>query len=151
MILLDANLLLYAYNPSAEPHEKARLWLEAAFSDGETVGLPWATILAFLRIGTNPRAFPHPLTLTEGIEIVAEWLDLPPVRIVEPTERHWEVLASLLASAKAKGPLVSDAHLAALAIEHGALLCSSDADFARFAGLRLHDPLRAERPSRRPS
>ncbi len=141
MILVDANLLLYAHNASAKQHEGARTWLVEVFSGTEVVGLPWATLLAFLRVGTNPRAFPNPLTLPEGIEIVSEWLDQPPVRLVAPTDRHWDVLAALLPNAQAKGPLVTDAHLAALAIEHGALLCSTDSDFSRFPGLRYRNPL----------
>jgi uncharacterized protein len=141
MILVDANLLLYAYNPSDPAHPGARTWLEATFSGAEPVGLPWATLLAFLRIATNPRAFPNPLTIAEGVEIVGQWLDLPAVQVLEPTERHWQVLAELLPRSQARGPLVADAHLAALAIEHGALLCSTDRDFSRFAGIRWQNPL----------
>ena len=141
MIIADANLLLYAYNPSAAQHEKARRWLEQTIAGPEMLGLPWTTILAFLRIGTNPRAFPHPLTIAEAVSIVAEWLDQPGVRVLEPTERHWAALSPLLISAQVKGPLVTDAHLAALAIEHGATLCSSDGDFSRFPALRWSNPL----------
>ena len=141
MILVDVNLLLYAYNPSAPQHSKARAWLEAVLSGTESVGLPWMTVLGFLRIGTNPRAFPSPLTISEAVEIVNAWLGQPSVQIVEPTDRHWKLLAELLPRSQAKGPLVSDAHLASLAIEHGALLCSSDGDFSRFAGLRWHNPI----------
>ena len=142
MILIDANLLLYAYNPStAEHHERAKSWLEQVFSGTELVGLPWASILAFLRIGTNPRAFPQPLLVTEAVDIVGDWLSQPPVRVVEPTERHWDLLAELLAQAKVKGPLVTDAHLAALAIEHGATLFSTDGDFSRFPRLRWQNPV----------
>jgi hypothetical protein len=105
------------------------------------LGLPWLTILAFLRIGTNPRAFPNPLTIAEAVSIVAEWFEQPGVRVVEPTEGHWATLAPLLIRAQIKGPLVTDAHLAALAIEHGATLCSSDGDFSRFPSLRWSNPL----------
>jgi hypothetical protein len=141
VIVIDANLLLYAYNPSARQHDRARRWLEEVLSGSEPVGLPWATLLAFLRIGTNPRAFPNPLAVSEAVEHVSEWLAQPVVGVLEPTDRHWSILAELLPRSQARGPLVSDAHLAALAIEHGALLCSSDGDFSRFAGLRWQNPL----------
>lgn len=141
MILVDANLLLYAYNPSTPQHEVARDWLEGTFGGSERVGLPWVTLLAFLRIGTNARAFPQPLSMKEAADIVATWLAHDLVMVVQPTERHWEILMPLMSKARARGPLVTDAHLAALAIEHGALLCSSDTDFAKFPGLRWHDPL----------
>jgi uncharacterized protein len=141
MILVDANLLLYAYNPSDPAHQAARPWLEGVFSGTETVGLPWATLLAFLRIATNARAFPNPLTISEGVEIVGLWFEQPAVQVMEPTDRHWQILSNLLPRSQARGPLVADAHLAALAIEHGALLCTTDRDFSRFAGLRWHNPL----------
>jgi toxin-antitoxin system PIN domain toxin len=141
MIVVDANLLLYAYNPSAGQHEKARAWLEAVISGTEPVGLAWAVILAFVRISTNPRAFPKPLTVVEAVVIVSEWMAQPVVRVVEPTDRHWALLAQVLEGAQAKGPLVTDAHLAALAIEHGATLYSTDSDFARFSRLRWRNPM----------
>jgi toxin-antitoxin system PIN domain toxin len=141
MIVADANLLLYAYNPSAPQHEKAKRWLEQTVAGPEMLGLPWSTILAFLRIGTNPRAFPSPLTIGEAVSIVAEWLEQPGVRVIEPAEGHWAALSPLLIRAQIKGPLVTDAHLAALAIEHGATLCSSDGDFSRFPLLRWSNPL----------
>jgi uncharacterized protein len=141
MILVDANLLLYAYNPSAAQHSKARAWLEEVFSGTEPVGLPWAVVLAFLRIGTNPRAFPQPLTIREAVSIVSEWFEQPVVRVVEPTERHWTLLAELLPGAQVKGPLVTDAHLATLAIEHGATLYTTDGDFSRFPRLRWQNPI----------
>jgi uncharacterized protein len=141
VIVVDANLLLYAYNASAPEHPPSRDWLEETFSGAEPVGLCWATILAFLRIGTNPRAFPHPLSMPEAITIVGAWLDVPAVRIVEPTDRHWTILSTLLPEAQAKGPLVSDAHLAVLAMEHGATLYSTDGDFSRFPRLRWRNPL----------
>ena len=103
--------------------------------------LPWFTVLAFVRIGTNPRVFEHPLTMVEAIEHVESWLDLPNVGILEPAERYRPVLRAALVDAQAVGPLVSDAALAALAIEHGATLATTDRDFSRFAGLRILDPL----------
>jgi toxin-antitoxin system PIN domain toxin len=141
VILVDANLLLYAYNPSFERHERARLWLEGILSRPDPVRLSWITILAFLRISTNSRAFEHPLSIGEGIEIVSQWLDRPMVGILEPGERHWEILCGLLAQTNLRGALVMDAELAALAIEHGATLYTTDRDFDRFEALRTVDPL----------
>ena len=145
MILVDANLLLYAYNRSAASHAAARRWLEDVFSKPAPVCFAWAVILAFLRITTHPRAFPRPLTADEALGIVGEWLERPNTSILEPTPRHWEILQSLVAQAQATGPLVMDAHLASLAIEHGATLCTTDRDFARFPGLKTMNPLRPDR------
>jgi len=141
VILVDANLLLYAYNRSSDQHEAAREWLEAAISRGERVGLSWTVLLAFLRLATTPRIFPEPLSMTEAISIVSDWLLRPNVVIVHPTERHWEILSSLLAVTRTRGKGVTDSHLAALAVEHGATFCTTDRDFARFPGLRMLDPL----------
>lgn len=143
MILVDANLLLYAYNPSFERHERSRVWLEEVLSKPGPVRLTWATILAFLRIGTNPRAFEYPLSIEEAIRIVSEWLAQPMVAILEPGELHWAILSDLLSTAQLRGPTVMDAHLAALAIEHGATLCTSDRGFTRFPGLRVLNPFDA--------
>lgn len=142
MILLDANLLLYAYNSSSEHHAAARRWLEEVFSRPQPVRLAWASVLAFLRISTNPRAFPYPLSPEEACETVASWLERPMVACLDPGERHWAILSQLLTTTQARGPLVPDAHLAALAIEHGATLCTTDQDFTRFPDLRLFNPLR---------
>ncbi len=141
MIIPDANLLLYAYNASAGKHARAREWWEDAIQAGGTVGLTWQTITAFIRIGTNPRAFAQPYTAREVTEIVSVWLEQTNVILVSPGARHWEILSKLLVAGQINGPLVMDAHLAALAIEHGAVLASTDRDFTRFAGLRLVDPL----------
>jgi len=130
--LVDANVLLYAYHPRAAQHERCRAWVEAEFSSGAAVRIPWATILAFLRIATNPRVFERPLTIAEAEAAVSSWLVLPSVSPVDPGERYWDIL---------RGPLVTDAALAALAIEHGATLCTTDRDFARFPGLRTLNPL----------
>jgi toxin-antitoxin system PIN domain toxin len=143
VIVIDANILLYAYDSSSAHHEVARGWLESILSRPEPVGLAWMTVLAFLRISTNPRAFQHPFSVTEAVAIVSGWLDRPMVTLLGPGERHWEILRDLLLEGQAPGPLVMDAHLAALAIEHGATLSTSDRDFARFPGLRLHNPLRS--------
>lgn len=141
MILVDANLLLYAYNPSFDRHERARRWFEGILSRPDAVRLTWITILAFLRISTNVRAFEHPLTVDEALAIVAAWLARPMVSILEPGERHWEILAALLATTQLRGASVMDAELAAVALEHGAILATCDRDFARFANLRTVNPL----------
>jgi uncharacterized protein len=142
MILIDANLLIYAYNPQSEHHEEAKRWLEETFSKTEQVRLAWQTILAFLRIVTNVHVFEKPFTPKEAREIVSEWLHQTSVEVLEPGERHWEVLGELIEGAQVRGPLVTDAHLAALAIEHGMTLYSHDSDFLRFPGLKLQNPLR---------
>jgi len=148
MILLDANVLLYAYNASSEHHERARSWLAGVLTEPrEPVGFPWTTILAFLRISTNPRAFPAPLSVGEAVSLVSDWLESPATVLVAPGERHWAVLKPLLAAGQARGPLVTDAHLAALAIEHGAVLCTTDRDFARFTGVRVANPLEQQESS----
>jgi toxin-antitoxin system PIN domain toxin len=150
VILCDANLLLYAYDASAPQHARSRQWLEATLSGEEPVGIAWLTVLAFLRISTNPRALAHPLTLAEAAAIVSSWLARPGVTIPAPGPGHWDLLQRVLAGAQARGPLVTDAHLAALAIEHGAQLASADRDFARFQGLRFVNPLDAgAEPGRR--
>jgi uncharacterized protein len=140
LILLDVNLLLYAYDPSFERHEKARLWFQEALA-GPQVRFAWTTILAFLRIATNPRAFDRPLSMPDAISTVTGWLDQPSVAVLEAGERHWKILSRLLVDGKVGSRLVMDAHLAALAIEHGATFCTSDRDFARFPGLKTLDPL----------
>jgi uncharacterized protein len=141
MITPDANLLLYAYNQSAPEHADARAWWEQTLSSPDAVGLSWQAITAFLRISTNPRAFPHPLSIDEAADAVTAWLGCPQVVLLAPGPRHWAILDRLLRDEQATGPLVMDAHLAALAIEHGATLAAHDRDFARFTGLSLLDPL----------
>jgi toxin-antitoxin system PIN domain toxin len=141
MILIDANLLLYAYHERAEQHRAARAWLEATLSGSELVRFAWVTLWAFLRIATNPRVFERPLSGAEAAAAVSSWLDQPVAGVLDPAERHWEILAALMQDAQASGPLVMDAAIAALAIEHGATLCTTDRDFARFAGLKWRNPL----------
>jgi toxin-antitoxin system PIN domain toxin len=143
MILLDANLLVYAHVRSFLQHERARAWLDAQLNGHAPVGLPWNSLLAFLRIVTNPRVFEMPESMTDAWKQVEEWLDCEPVWVPEPTERHREVLGSLLARSGMQANLVPDAHLASLAIEHGLILCSTDGDFARFRNLRWQNPLLA--------
>jgi uncharacterized protein len=145
VILIDVNLLLYSHDSVSPHHAVARAWLETTFSDSEQVGLAWLTVVAFLRISTARRALGHPLSVAEATAIVSEWFDRPFVSLVHPGERHWEILQRLLQEGQAAGPLVTDAHLAALAIEHRATLATTDRDFARFPGLRVLNPL-ASRP-----
>ena len=140
MILCDANLLLYAYNLDSADHGKAKEWLEGELSRPSLFCLAWQTITAFIRISTNHRAFLQPLSCEEAVKIVSAWLERPQCRILTETERHWDIFAELLTEEKAVGPLVMDAHLAALAIEHGAILATTDRDFARFSGLRTTNP-----------
>ena len=141
MILVDANILLYAYHPQASEHGACKRWIEKAFSGSAPVFLTWITILAFLRISTNPRVFDRPLSMAEAKEIVSLWIAAPGVSILEPSERYWEILSDLLLSAQVTGPLVTDASLAALAIEHGTAICTTDRDFTRFPGLKLLSPV----------
>jgi len=141
VILPDANLLLYAHNVASEEHSKAKRWLEAILSGAEPVGLCWPVILAFLRIATNQRIFPRPLSRTQAVVIVADWLEQPQTVVLSPAENHWTILQRMLSAGKASGVLVSDAHLAALAVEHGATLYSTDRDFTRFPGLKFQNPL----------
>lgn len=141
MIALDANVLLYAYHAGSPEHPRAKAWLEKLFNSPEAVRLPWITIHAFLRIGTNPRVFRQPLTAQEARDHVDTWLALPNVAVLEPSEQYWPTLRGLLVSAQVSGPLVTDAALAALAIEHGAVLATTDRDFVRFPGLKTQNPL----------
>jgi len=139
--LPDLNLLLYAIDEEAPRHEPARGWLEEVLSGTEEVGFAWAVLLGFLRISTNPAIFEQPLEADEALDYVEEWLAQPVAAIVHPTERHAVRLRNMLVPLGTAGNLTSDAHLAALAIEYGAELCSCDTDFARFEGLRWTDPL----------
>ena len=143
MILVDANLLIYASNAEADQHAESRAWLDGKLDGAAPVGMPWLTLLAFLRIATNPRAFRRPLTMAAAWDQVSTWLSAETAWIPEPTERHAVVLGELLALPGVYGNLVTDAHLAALAIEHGLTLCSTDGDFARFPGLTWLNPLSA--------
>ena len=141
MILVDANLLLYAKNSSLAQHERARAWWDNQLSGADPVGLSWQTITAFLRISTNPRLFPRPLSIHEAAATVESWLAQPCVRILQPTSKHWLLFRGQLHAVNAQADLVMDAFLAALAVEHACELCSTDTDFARFPGLRWRNPL----------
>lgn len=141
MILVDVNLLLYATNVSASQHRAAREWLDRQLVETLRVGLPWATLLGFLRLATSPRVITRPLTIAAAWQQVLQWLACKPAWVPLPTERHADVLGKLLAEPGVYGNLVPDAHLAALAIEHGLTLCSTDGDFARFPELKWLNPL----------
>jgi uncharacterized protein len=141
VILIDVNLLVYATNSSAVQHEAVREWLDRKLTGVHRVGLPWAALLGFLRLVTSVRITARPLTMAVAWKQVSQWLSCEPVWIPLPTERHAEVLGKLLAEPAVRGNLVPDAHLAALAIEHGLTLCTTDGDFARFADLKWLNPL----------
>lgn len=141
MKLPDANVLLYALDEDSPRHAQARAWLERALSSNETLGLAWLVLLAVIRLSTRAVVFREPLTITEALAVVEGWLAQPNVTILHPTVRHPAVLRELLEPLGTAGNLTNDAHLAALAVEHGAELCSSDADFRRFPGVRWSDPL----------
>ena len=140
MKLLDANILLYAYDSSSTHHATCRTWLEAALNGQETIGIPWQTILAFVRIATNPKATRRPLTGAVACGIVETWLARTSVMVPEPGEQFWAAFRAQVNDARITGPLVTDTALAALAIENGAVLCSTDRDFRRFKGLQISDP-----------
>jgi toxin-antitoxin system PIN domain toxin len=139
--LVDLNLLLYAVNRDSANHARAKAWLEELLSGEETVALPWVVILGFLRISTNARVLPQPLSPEQAIAVVDSWLARPQVLPLDPADEHWRVLRGVLTETGTAGNLTTDAHLAALAIEHDAELCSSDGDFARFGQLRWTNPL----------
>ncbi|MGD0940766.1 MAG: TA system VapC family ribonuclease toxin [Terracidiphilus sp.] len=141
MIVLDVNLLIYAYDTTCKDHKKARVWVEDVFSGNEPVGLPWQNISAFLRILTYPEAFGERFTMDQVIGIVDAWLALPHVRTLSPGENHWEFFREMLVMGDVRGKLTSDAALAALTTEYGGVLYTNDRDFARFPGLRWVNPL----------
>lgn len=142
MTVVDANVLLHAVNLDAEHHEEARSWLRDALGGSRPVGLAWVALLAFLRLSTKPNVFPDPLRVDDATAIVRRWTEHPSTLVLEPTPRHAAVLASLLVEVGAGGNLVSDAHLAALAVQHDAEIISYDTDFARFTGVRWRRPTR---------
>jgi hypothetical protein len=148
MIIPDVNLLVYAHNEASPLHAPARAWWEEILSSERHVGLPWAVAMGFVRLVTHPRILEEPLPAARALDRVETWLACAAVRVLEPGRRHLVILRELFAATGVAASLTTDTHLAALAIEHQAELCSNDADFARFPGLRWRNPL-AER-SRRP-
>ncbi|MBI4891973.1 MAG: type II toxin-antitoxin system VapC family toxin [Acidobacteria bacterium] len=141
MKIVDANLLIYAVNRDAPKHREARAWWEKTLSGGERVGLCWMVLLAFVRLTTRTGLFRHPLSVKAAIGLVRSWLDEPMVEVVREGPEHVRIFEQMLASTGTGGNLTTDAYLAALAIERGAELCSCDADFARFSGLKWTNPL----------
>lgn len=135
MKLVDLNVLVYAVDSTARHHPAAAGWLGHALAGSETIGVPTAVTVGFVRITTNPRIMASPLTPAAAVEVVRTWLTRPNVTVPQPTSRHYDLIAELLDATGVGGNLVSDAHLAALAIEHGAQLVTFDSDFARFPGL----------------
>jgi len=143
VIVVDANLLLYASISSFPQHKRAEAWLSERLNGVARVGLPWASLLAFLRVSTSRRLLERPLAVTDAWGQVRDWLACDPTWTPTPTDRHADILGRLLVEPAVTGNIVHDADLAALAIEHGLELCSADGDFARFAGLRWSNPLAA--------
>jgi hypothetical protein len=141
MLIPDINILVHAYNSDSPRHAPARGWWEGTLSQPRPVGMPWVTALGFIRIMTHRRILENPMQVKDAIRRVRTWLDHPRIQILTPGERHAEILFRLLSHLGTAGNLTTDAHLAALAIEYQAELVSTDADFARFPGLRWFNPL----------
>ena len=142
MIIPDINLLVYAYNSDAPHHPRARTWWETTLSSTRPVGLPWVAMLGYLRLMTSRSVLIDPYAPGEAIAHIRSWLERPNVLVLGPGSRHLDLVEDLMTAAHASGQHTTDVHLAALAIEHQAELCSNDSDFARFPGLRWSDPLR---------
>ena len=141
MIVCDANLLLYAYNPTAREHTVAANWLETSLSGSELVGFCWPVISAFLRISTSPRAFLDPLTMEEAIGHVNEWVEQKNSTVLVPSPDHWVIFTQLLKEGKIRGAMTSDAEIATYAVENGAVLHTADRGFSRFPDLKFLNPL----------
>jgi toxin-antitoxin system PIN domain toxin len=137
--LIDANLLVYATNPAAPHHQRAAEWFDAEMNGGDALGLPWASLLAFLRVSTDRRIWRDPLQVEAALDFVQDWLEWESVFVPEPSGQHFAIVAELLRTAP-RSKLVPDAHLAAIAIANGLTLCSADVDFRLFKGLRLLNP-----------
>lgn len=141
MILVDANLLIYAVVEESPQHQVAQAWLDEKINGFAPVGLPWASLMGFVRITTNPRIFPRPLTIEKAWDIVEAWLGCPKVWIPRETDDHHAIVRHLLSFGAEGANLVPDLHLAALALGHGLIVCSTDADFGRFTPVRWENPL----------
>jgi uncharacterized protein len=141
--IVDLNVLIYAVNQAALQHMQARQWWEAALSGNEPIGLPWIVILGFLRLTTSPKTFASPYSVEAALDLIEEWLAQPSIELVSETDEHYRILGELLRQLGAAGNLTTDAHLAALAIGHGATLVTCDSDFRRFANLSWENPLAA--------
>lgn len=141
MKVTDLNLLIYAVNKDSPSHAAARRWWEGCLSGSDQVALPWVVILGFLRITTSGRIMPKPLTSEQAVAVVDGWMQHPTVEVISPTDRHWGIFRQMLGSLSTAGNLTMDAHLAALAVEYGATLCTCDSDFSRFRSLDWVNPL----------
>ena len=142
MNVLDANILLYAYDTQSPKHAQTRVWLERTFSESRLVGLPWLSIAAFLRVITNARLPGDRYSPEEASQVVDEWLEQPNVRLLTPTQGHWPLVRRMIVEGQVRGSMISDAEIAAITIEHGGLLYTLDRDFARFPNLRWANPLK---------
>ena len=140
-MLVDVNILLYAVNTAAPEHAQAATWLEASLNGNRRVGIPWESVLGFVRLATSPRVSGRALTSAEAWDIVESWLEAPATWVPLPTSRHGIVLGELVRKYRLTGKLVPDAHLVALAIQHGAEIISADTDFARFSEVRWRNPV----------
>jgi len=145
MILVDTNILLYAEDKLSPYHEEARLWWDTQLSGESLVCLCWPVIIAFIRLSTNRRVFRHPLIIKQAVQRVESWMNQPCIRIIFPTESHWQIVKSMLQEGQATANLVPDGHLAALAVEHGCELNSTDSDFSRFPKLKWKNPLKIKK------
>lgn len=141
MIIPDVNILVYANDRLSPYHERARTWLEGALCGSDILGLPAVSALGFVRLLSNPKVVQNPVSPSALLSRVGEWLDLPACRAIGPGARHFEIMRELFERSNAPGTLTTDIHLAALAIEHRAQLCSNDSDFSRFRGLKIFNPL----------
>lgn len=139
-MLVDANILLYAVDEKSRVHAAARNWLETVLNGQSRVGLPWQSLSAFVRIVTHPRALESPITPSEAWSFVDGWLDAPAAWLPVPGRGYREIFGSLVRNLDLRGNLVSDAALAALALEHGVPIASADSDFARFKEVRWLNP-----------
>jgi len=140
VIVVDANILLYAYDAGDPRHFQVASWLERVFSGSDDVGLPLTVLLAFARITSDPRVYETPRDPEEAISLIEGWLGRSNVQLIGPTQTHWKTLTRLVTAGKVRGSMLMDAHIAALAIEFGAILATTDRDFSRFPGLRTIDP-----------
>jgi uncharacterized protein len=141
VIVLDANLLIYAYSANSLEYDRAHKWVEEIFSGDEPIGLPWQTIAAFARVLTNPNLPGEHYSTREIVAFIEEWMQLPNIRLLSPGDRHWAILQKMILDGQVRGKMITDAQLAALTIEYGGVLYTADRDFSRFPGLRWVNPL----------
>ena len=141
MILIDANILIYAYNEVSSEHKAARRWLSEVLAGQIPVNLPWISLMAFIRVTTNKRLFDKPYSTDEAFDVVANWLSAPASRAIHPGDEHLQLVKQIARFNKLEGSDLTDAHLAAIAIEHGLRIATTDVDFPKFKGLRVFNPL----------